>query len=136
MDIKNKVLETHNLLEETAKLINEKNKKYYNDVLDFMNLLFEENVANLSKIKFKKITLNETIFKLYNEIIKEYKLNKPLFDIDNFNLEEIENADEMNKILFDIALKISNNILEKINYKLKTKYDKEHNKKRIILEYK
>ena len=121
MEIKNLVISTQNILEESKRLIQEKNKKYYIDVLDFMNLLFEDNANNLSKIKFKKITLNERVFKLYNEIIKTYKLNKPEFDIDNFNYDEIEDLEEIKKIFRDIAFKISNNLLEKINYKLKKK---------------
>lgn len=135
MEIKNILISTQNILEETNKLIYEKNKKYYNDVLDFMNLLFEDNAKNLSKIKFKKITLGETVFQLYNEIIKTYKLDKPQFDIEGFNLEEIEDPEELKKIFCEIAFKISNNLLERINYRLKKKHSKEDNKTKFILEY-
>jgi hypothetical protein len=137
MEIKNILISTQNILEETNKLIHEKNKKYYNDVLDFMNLLFEDNAKNLSKIKFKKITLGETVFQLYNEIIKTYKLNKPQFDIERFNLEEIEDPEdpeELKKIFCEIAFKISNNLLERINYRLKKKHSREDNKTKFILE--
>ena len=134
MEIKNIVISTQNILEESKKLIQDKNKKYYTDVLDFMNLIFEDNASILSKIKFIKITLNEKVFKLYNEIIKTYKLNKPEFDIDKFNLEEIEDLEEIKKIFCDIAYRISNNLLEKINYKLKKKYNKEDQKIKFILE--
>lgn len=137
MEIKNILILTQNILEETNKLIHEKNKKYYNDVLDFMNLLFEDNAKNLSKIKFKKITLGETVFQLYNEIIKTYKLDKPQFDIEGFfiSLEEIEDPEELKKIFCEIAFKISNNLLERINYRLKKKHSKEDNKTKFILEY-
>jgi hypothetical protein len=135
MEIKNMVILTQNILDESKKLILDKNKKYYNDVLDFMNLLFEDNAIILSKIKFKKITLNEKVFKLYNEIIKTYKLNKPEFDVDNFNLDEIKDLEEIKKIFCDIAFKISNNLLDKINYKLKKKFDKKDNKIKFFLEY-
>ncbi len=135
MEIKNIVLSTQNLLEESTKILQNKNKKYYNDVLDFMNLLFEDKAKNLLKIKFKKITINEGIFKFYNEIINTYKLNKPLVDINNFDLEEIKDLEQKKKILCDIALKISNNLLENINYKLKKKYNKENDKTKFILEY-
>jgi hypothetical protein len=134
MEIKNIVISTQNILEESKKLIQDKNKKYYTDVLDFMNLIFEDNATILSKIKFQKITLNEKVFKLYNEIIKTYKLNKPEFDVDNFNLEEIEDLEEIKKIFCDIAYRISNNLLEKINYKLKKKYNKDDKKIKFILE--
>lgn len=135
MEIKNILLSTQNILEETNKLIHNKNKKYYNDVLDFMNLLFEDNAKNLTKIKFKKITLGETVFQLYNEIIKTYKLDKPLFDLESFNLDEIEDPEELKKIFCDIAFKISNNLLERINYKLKKKHSKVDNKTKFIIEY-
>ena len=75
MEIKNIIIETQNLLEESNKLIYEKNKKYYDDVLDFLNLMFEDDARIISKIKFKKITLNERVFTFYNEIIKTYKLS-------------------------------------------------------------
>ena len=134
MEIKNTVVETQKLLDEANKLLWDKNKKYYNDVLDFMNLLFDDNAKILSKIKFKKITLNEQVFELYNEIIKTYKLSKPEFVIENFNLNEMEDLEEMKKIVCDIAFKISNNLLEKINYKLKRKFDKTENKTKFILQ--
>jgi len=135
MEIKNIVISTQNIIDESNKLIQEKNKKYYNDVLDFLNLLFEDNAKIISKIKFTKITLNDKVFTLYNEIIKTYKLDKPQFDIENFNLEEIEDLEEIKKIFCDIAYIISNNLLKKINYKLKKKYIKEQNKTKFILEY-
>jgi hypothetical protein len=134
MEIKNTVISTQKLLDEANKLLCEKNKKYYNDVLDFMNLLFDDDAKILSKIKFKKITLNEQVFELYNEIIKTYKLAKPEFDIENFDLSEIEDLDEIKKVFFDIAFKISNNLLEKLNYKLKRKFDKTENKTKFILQ--
>lgn len=134
MDIKNIVISTQKLLDDTNKLLLDKNKKYYNDVLDFMNLLFEDNAKTLLKIKFKKITLNSMVFELYNEIIKTYKLSKPEFDIENFNLSEIEDLDEIKKIVSNIAFKLSNNLLEKLNYKLKRKLDKTENKTKFILQ--
>lgn len=135
MEINNIIISTQKLLEESNKLLCEKNKKYYNDVLDFMNLLFEDNVKNLSKIKFKKITLNDEVFELYNEIIKTYKLSKPEFDVEKFNLNEIDDPETIKTIVCDIALKISNNLLEKLNYKLKTKFNKNENKNKFILEH-
>lgn len=135
MEIKNNVISTQKLLDEANKLLCDKNKKYYNDVLDFMNLLFEDDAKILSKIKFKKITLNEQVFELYNEIIKTYKLLKPEFVIENFNLNEIEDLEEIKKVVYDIAFKISNNLLEKINYKLKRKFDKTENKTKFILQH-
>lgn len=134
MEIKNIVNATQYLLEESNKLLQEKNKEYYNDVLDFMNLLFSDDAKILTRLKFNKITLNDNVFKLYNQIIKKYKLSKPVFDMDKFNFEEIENLDEIKKIFCDIAFKFSNNLLERLNYKLKKKFNKEENKIKLILQ--
>ena len=133
MEIKNIVIETQQILEESNRLLYEKNKKYYMDVLDFMNLLFSDDAKILSKIKFKKITLNICVLKLYNEIIKTYKLNKPEFDVEKFDLNEIKELEEIKKIFFNIAYEIANNLLVKLDYKLKKKFNKEQNKTIFIL---
>lgn len=135
MEIKNIVIETQNILDESSKMVLDINKKYYNDVLDFMNLLFDDNSKIISKIKFKKVTLNDKVFALYNQIIKKYKLNKPEFDETKFDLDEIKDLPEIKKIFIDLALKLSNNLLEKIDYKLKIKYYKNENIYKFILEY-
>lgn len=131
--IKNMVMSTQCILEESNKILTAKNNKYYNDVLDFINLLFADNASSLLNIQINKITLNETIFELYNQIILTYKLDKPLFDIDNFNLSEIENLPNIKNIFCDIACIIANNLLEKINYKLKKKINKENDKIKFTL---
>lgn len=126
---------TQKIIEESNKLYEENNKKYYRDVLDFLNLLFEDNSKNLINLKFKKITLNENVFNLYNDIIKTYKLNKPEFDSNNFDLSELDDPEEIKNIFYEIAQRFSNNLLEKINYKLKKKFIKNENKNKFILEY-
>ena len=126
---------TQKIIEQSNKIYDEHIKKYYTDVLDFLNLLFEDNSKNLTGLKFKKITLNQNVFTLYNEIIKIYKLNKAEFDADNFDLSEINEPDEIKNIFYDIAYKLSNNLLEKINYKLKKKFNKEEKKIKFVLEY-
>lgn len=126
---------THKILEESNNILAKKNKKYYRDVLDFLNLLFEDNAKNINKIKFKKITMNNNIFIMYNEINKIYKLNKPEFDSDSFNLSEIDNPNEIKNIFIDIAYTFSNNLLEKINYKIIKKNNQLDNKTKFILKY-
>jgi hypothetical protein len=126
---------TKKILQDSNDILIEKNKKYYRDILDFLNLLFEDNAKNINKIKFKKITLNNNIFTMYNEIIKIYKLNKPEFDSESFDLSEINDSDEIKNIFINIALTFSNNLLEKINYKLIKKIDKQDNKTKLILKY-
>ena len=125
-----------NVLEDSNRIFEEKNKKYYRDVLDFLNLMFEDNSTSLLKIKFKKITINSNVFFLYNEIIKKYKLNKPEIEIDKFDdIMELNDANEIKQILCDIAIKLSNNLLEHLNYKLKKKTNKNDDKIKFVLEY-
>jgi hypothetical protein len=126
---------TKKILQESNDILMEKNKKYYRDVLDFLNLLFEDDAKNINKIKFKKITLNNNIFTMYNEINKQYKLNKPEFNSADFDLSEIDDTDEIKNIFVDIAYTFSNNLLEKINYKLIKKINKEDNKTKFLLKY-
>lgn len=126
---------TQKILEESNTLLYEKNKKYYRDVLDFLNLMFEDNAKNINRLKFKKITLNENVFNMYNQIIRLYKLPKPEFDSDAFDLSELDDPDEIKKIFFDIAHNLSNNLLEKLNYKLLKKYDKENNKNKFFIKF-
>jgi hypothetical protein len=66
------------------------------------------------QLKFKNITLNDDIFNTYNEIIKKYKLGKDIFDTENFDIEEFHD----NGRLFKIAKTMTNNLLEKLGYKL------------------
>ena len=126
---------TQKILQESNNILLNKNKKYYRDILDFLNLLFEDNAKNINKIKFKKITLNDNIFTMYNEINKIHKLNKPQFDSTSFDLTEIDDPNEIKNIFVDIAYTFSNNLLEKLNYKLIKKNNKEDNKTKLILKY-
>ena len=125
---------TKKILEESNEILAKKNKKYYRDVLDFLNLLFEDNATNINKIKFKKITLNSNVFEMYNEINNTHKTNKPKFDSDNFDLSQFNDADEIKAIFVEIAYKLSNNLLDKLNYKLVKKIDKEENKIKFMLK--
>ena len=122
-------------LEEADNLFEKHNKNYYLDVLDFLNLLFENDSKVLTKIKFKKITLNDNIFLFYNYIIKNYNLNKPEFDKNFFDISNIDDKDELKQKFYETALYLSNNLLEKINYKLKKIISKYDNKIKFILEY-
>jgi len=101
--------ETKDILEKSYEEYQQKNINYYNDVLKLMNMIFNDSSKSILKIKLKKITLSEDIFELYNNIIKKYKLNKPLFDIENFH--EFTDIIEIIKI-------ICNNVLLKLNYNL------------------
>ena len=124
---------TQKILDQTNYILIKQNKKYYRDVLDFLNLLFEDDAKNITKIKFKKITLNLLVFTMYNEIIKVYDLKKPIFDSDNFDLSKISILENFKDIFINIALKFSNNLLEKINYKL-LKKNNENNKIKLFLQ--
>ena len=128
---------TKKILEESNKILYNKNKKYYRDVLDFLNLIFEDNSNSINNLKFKKITLNEDIFNMYNQINIIYNLKKPEFDIEKFDLEKFESVenDELKNIFFIIAYTLSNNLLERLNYKLIKKINNYDNKTKFILKY-
>jgi len=123
MDLLKQIELTKNILEKSNNILEEKNQKYYTDVVDFLNLLFEDDSKSLLKIKFKKITLNENVFKMYNEINKIYELKKPEFNIDKFNIDNIDDPNDIKELFYDIAYKLSNNLLEKLNYKIAKKKD-------------
>ena len=105
--------------------INEANKKYYKDVLDFMNMLFETEEESILKIKIKKMTLNEDIVETYNYIIDKYKLKKQ-----TINTKELDfDAEYEIEDIIKISTLMTNNLLDKLNYKL-TSY--KYNNKRIF----
>jgi len=111
---------THILINETKRILEKSyedyqnvNQLYYTNVLEFLNLVFNEDSTSILKIKFKKITLNEKIFNMYNDIIKKYKLNKKLFDTKSFNIEDIHDFSD----IIEIAKIMCNNLLNKLNYK-------------------
>jgi len=124
-----------NKLEESNSLYEEKNKKYYRDVLDFLNFMFEDKADSITKLKFKKITLNDNVFELYNQIIKKYNLDIPEFESENFDISEMDDPVEIKELFCSIAIKLSNFLLERLKYKLKKRINKSDNKTKFFLEY-
>lgn len=123
---------THKLSDEIKNLIYENNKKYYTDVLDFMNLLFEDQSIQIIKLKFKKVKFDDNIFIFYNTIIDKYNLNKPKFDYENFDYDSLDKDDSNYRdYIFEIVYKLTNNLLEKLNYKVQRYMDKIENKKKL-----
>lgn len=121
--------ETKKILENTQKLINEKEKKYYRDILDFLNLIFETESKSITDIKVKKITIDEDIFTIYNAIIKKYKLDKPLIDIEKFDSDyEYETKEVINLVTM-----MCNNLLHRIHYHFKKIKDKITQKDKYII---
>lgn len=111
---KSEINENKKLLAELQNKINESNKKYYKDVLDFLNTLFDLEETSILKIKPKKIQFNENIIKIYNHIIKKHQIKKDFIDTKFFDFEiEYEQED-----ILKICLIMSNNLLEKLKYKL------------------
>ena len=104
--------DTKILLEHSTLLFHKNNENYYNDVLQCLNLLYSSNSKTILRIKISKITMSEQMLKLYNKIITKYELNISLFDIDNF---DFDNLYDHSDIVF-IAKTITNNLLLKINY--------------------
>ena len=103
--------ETKQILEKSFEKYQKINLNYYDDVLFFFNSIFSENSTSILKIKFKKITLSEDIFNMYNNIIKKYKLNKELFDINNFDIEDFHDFTD----IVEITKIMCNNLLIRLN---------------------
>ena len=108
------VNKTKEILEKSYKNFQNSLEKYYEDVLKWMNMLYSDNSKSITKIKFKKMTLSEEIFNLYNHIIKKYKINKDLFDTEKFNL----NDDHERSEIYLISKILTNNLLAKLDCKL------------------
>lgn len=105
------------------------NKDYYNDVLLFLNLIFKQNAKSILSIYIKKIVLHEDIMIMYNHIVKKYKLNKDYVNIDAFDVDEIIDID----LIIKLMKLLTNNLLEKINYKLVEKCI--NNKKKFAIVF-
>lgn len=120
--------QTKKLLEETLEKYYDINDAYYKEILKFLNKLFDEQSESILKIKFKKLTLNDEILLEYNNIITKYKLNKDLFDIENFNITDITDFSD----IINIVLIICNNLLDKLNYKIYQIYTNSSKKKLVI----
>lgn len=108
------VNKTKEILEKSYSNYQNSLEKYYEDVLKWMNILYSDNSKSITKIKFKKMTLSEEIFNLYNQIIKKYKINKDLFDTEKFNLNDDHERNE----IYLISKILTNNLLAKLDCKL------------------
>lgn len=117
--------ETKLIIDKINEKMLESNKKYYNDVLNFLNMIFLDESKSILKINCKKLSFNKDILEIYNYIIKKHKLNKDLIDIDYFDFETEYDHDDIIKII----LQICNNLLEKLNYQMSSYI---YNGKKII----
>jgi hypothetical protein len=99
---------------EIYKKINQLDDIYYKEIHIFLNNLFNSNSKSILKLQTSSINLNENTVNNYNNIIKKYKLTKPLFDVDKFDFDEIYDFN----CIIEIATTITNNLLHKINYKM------------------
>jgi hypothetical protein len=117
--------ETKLIIDKINEKMLESNKKYYNDVLNFLNMIFLDESKSILKINCKKLSFNKDILEIYNYIIKKHKLNKDLIDIDYFDFETEYDHDDIIKII----LQICNNLLEKLSYQMSSYI---YNGKKII----
>ncbi len=128
MQISNKD-ENKILSEELSLKIVESNKKYYKDVLDFLNMLFENNEESILRIKITKILLNSDILETYNYIIKKYSMEKDLIDVDSFNIDHEYSNEEVSSFICTMC----NNLLQRLDYKIKLM---SYNNKKYLKIYK
>ena len=109
-----KNFETNKILLETCEVINKINDTYYREVHIFLNKLFNSNSKSLLKLHTSSTRITTDMLNNYNNIIKKYKLKKELFDVEKFDFNEIYDFN----CIVDIALIITNNLLDKIKYQM------------------
>jgi hypothetical protein len=119
------ITETKLIIEKLNEKILESNKKYYSNVLDFLNMVFLDESKSILKVDCKKISFNKDILETYNYIVKKHKLNKDQINIEYFNFDIEYDSEDIIKII----MQISNNLLEKLNYQM---YTYNYNNKRVI----
>lgn len=113
------IRETKTIIENANKVLYDHNKKYYRDVLDFLNLLFSTNSKNILSISVNQIAISQDILEVYNKIIEKYKLDIDLFNTELFMDENPllnSNLYSRNDIL-TICQNLCNNLLLKLDYK-------------------
>jgi hypothetical protein len=113
------IRDTKTIIENANKVLEEYNKKYYRDVLDFLNLLFSTESKNILSIRINKISMSLDILEVYNKIIEKYKLNIQTFNIELFSNENpLLNSDTYSRNdIIAICQHLCDNLLERINYK-------------------
>jgi phosphoenolpyruvate carboxylase len=118
------IRETKNIIENADKILYEYNKKYYRDVLDFLNLLFSSSSKSILSIYINKIAISRDILEIYNIIVKKYKLEIELFNIDLFFDEDpILNSDIYSRNdIISICQHLCDNLLLKVSYKTEILY--------------
>lgn len=119
------ITETKLIIEKLNEKILESNKKYYSNVLDFLNMVFLDESKSILKVDCKKISFNKDILETYNYILKKHKINKDQINIEYFNFDIEYDTEDIIKII----IQISNNLLEKLNYQM---YTYNYNNKRVI----
>jgi len=119
------ITETKLIIEKLNEKILESNKKYYSNVLDFLNMVFLDESKSILKVDCKKISFNKDILETYNYIVKKHKINKDQVNIEYFNFDIEYDSEDIIKII----IKLSNNLLEKLNYQM---YTYNYNNKRVI----
>lgn len=122
------ITETNNTINDIIKLEFNSNEKYYKSVLKLLNKIFDNESKTILSIKPNKAIITPQILKFYNKIIDKFELNKPLFDIDNFDDEYIYTDNDIEYIVE----RICNNLLNKLDYKL-TSYKYNNKKKHKII---
>ena len=122
------ITETNNTINDIIKLEFNSNEKYYKNVLKLLNKIFDNTSKTILSIKINKAIITTQILKFYNKIVNKFDLNKPLFDINNFEVETIFTENDIEYIVE----RICNNLLNKIDYKLKS-YKYNNKKKHKII---
>ncbi len=111
---KSVITDTKVIIEKINDKMLESNKKYYNDVLEFINMLFNDESKSILKVKLKQISLSEDVLEIYNYIIKKHGIKKDLIDIKYFDFDIDYDTNDVIKLV----ILLCNNLFEKISYQM------------------
>ena len=119
------VKKTKDIIDDANKILNKHNKKYYSEILDFLNLLFSSNSPSILTINISNVAISREIFEMYNNIVEKYENDAQLFDIDLFfEFDPVLNPEMYSKNdIMNICQQISNNLLARLNYKAEIIYN-------------
>jgi hypothetical protein len=115
----NKTYNISHIMQQTNHLTNPTNEAYYEDVLSFLNLLFQTTAKSISGIRIQRLNFSRETMLMYNLIIKRHKLEDVgEFDIDNYNFN-IEEQDR--NVVMEIVKMTVNALLQDLKFELRFK---------------
>jgi len=119
IDESTKNKQTYNIshiMEKTQHLTSPTNEAYYDDVLSFLNMLFETKAKSISGIRINRLNFSRVTMLMYNSIIKRHKLEDVgEFDLDNY---DFDNEEQDKNVVLEIVKMTVNGLLRGLKFML------------------